>query len=356
LLKSVDDSSVRKILIRSVNWVGDAVMTTPAIGVIRRHFPNSEITILANPLVAPLFSPHDSVDRVMVFDRTGRHSGIIGRFRLAAELRSESFDMAVILPNSFDSALVPWLAGIPVRLGKSSDGRALLLTESYNPGRDVVISHEVNYYLDLLGHFGFYGKSGAPQLFTAPDEERGASRMLAGQGIAAGDFVIGINPGAAFGSAKRWYPDRFAEVARQLAAEWEARIIIFGGPAETGIAADIERSIDGACLNLAGKTGMRELMSLIRRCNFFVTNDSGPMHIAAAFGVPTVAVFGPTDHATTSPFTDRAVIVRRETDCAPCKLRECPTDHRCMTAVTAEDVLQAARKLMVEPAASGGDR
>lgn len=341
----LDHSSVRKILVRSVNWVGDAVMTTPAIRVIRENFPQAEITLLANPLVSQLFLPHRSIDRVITFDRNGTHKGVAGRLRLAADLRKQAFDLAIILPNSFESALIPWMAGIPVRLGKKSDGRGLLLTESYRPDKSVVISHEVEYYLDLLRHFGFSGLSGRPQLFTTTDEERAAKQTLAEQGITAKDFVIGINPGAAFGSAKRWYPERFAEVGRQLAAEWGARIVIFGGPGETNIAADIERNIDGVCLNLAGKTGMRELMSLIRRCNFFITNDSGPMHIAAAFGVPLVAIFGSTDHATTSPFTDRAVIVRKDVECAPCKLRECPIDHRCMTAVTAADVVAAAKRL-----------
>ncbi|MBI5483915.1 MAG: glycosyltransferase family 9 protein, partial [Deltaproteobacteria bacterium] len=154
-------------------------MTTPAIGVIRRHFPNAEITILANPLVAALFSPHDWVDRVIVFDRNGRHRGIFGRLRLARELRNESFDLAIILPNSFDSALVPWLAGIPSRLGKSSDGRGLLLSERYQPDKSVVISHEVNYYLDLLRHFGICGQAGKLQLFTTADEELEAEKLLA---------------------------------------------------------------------------------------------------------------------------------------------------------------------------------
>jgi heptosyltransferase-2 len=347
-LKARDPDNTRKILIRSVNWVGDAVMTTPAIGVIRRHYPKTEITILANPIVAPLFSPHDWVDRVIVFDRAGRHKGVTGRLRLAGELRRESFDLAIILPNSFDSALVPWLAGIPVRLGKNSDGRGLLLTGRYSPGKDVVISHEVHYYLDLLRHFGIAGDSGGLQLFCSLAEEETANQRLAGYGITEDDFLVGINPGAAFGSAKRWYPDRFAEVATRLAAEWNAKIVVFGGPSETGISAEISRNISGTCIDLVGKTGMRELMALIRRCNFFVTNDSGPMHIAAAFGVPTVAVFGSTDHATTSPYSDRAAIVRKDTPCAPCKLRECPTDHCCMTAVTADDVVQAALKLVAD--------
>lgn len=336
---------VRRILIRGVNWIGDAVMTTPAIALVREHYPQAELTVLANPLVGAIFSPHDAVDKVMVFDRNGAHRGVRGRLRLALELRKRAFDMAIILPNSFDSALVPWLAGIPVRLGKGSDGRSLLLTGRYSEDETQPSRHEVRYYLNLVRHFGIDGRDVAPHLCTTPTEDHEASALLAGEGILAGDRVIAINPGATYGSAKRWYPDRFAEVAQRLAAQWRARIMILGSPGEAGIAADIAQRLGGACLNMAGRTTVRELMALIKRSDFMVTNDSGPMHIAAAFGVPLVAVFGPTDHTGTAPYTDRAVIVRRDTACAPCKLRECPTDHCCMTKVSADDVVTAAMQL-----------
>lgn len=338
--------TVHRVLIRAVNWVGDAVMTTPAVSAVRESFPAAEITLLANPLVAQLFSPHNGVDRVVTFDRAGRHRGIAGRFRLAAELRRRKFDLAVILPNSFDSALVPFLAGIPVRLGKPADGRGFLLTCRCTPPCPGGKCHEVVYYLDLLRCFGICGSETVPRLTVTPDEMQAAAELLAVHGIQAGEAVIGINPGAAYGSAKRWYPDRFAEVARRLAQELSARVVLFGGPGETDIAGEIERNLQGRCLNLAGKTSLRQLMALIQRCVFFVSNDSGPMHIAAALGIPLVAIFGSTDHTSTSPYSDRAVIVRKDIDCAPCKLRECPTDHRCMTAVTADDVLDAARTLL----------
>lgn len=336
----------QRILIRAVNWVGDAVMTTPAIGAIRESFSQAEITLLANPLVSQLFSPHKWIDRVITFDRNGVHKGIAGKFRLAMELRKEAFDAAIILPNSFDSALIPWMAGIPIRLGKASDGRSFLLTGCYRSDAGTSRDHEVEYYLGLVKHFGITGQVAVPFLGTTPEEDREAAALLAGHGIQADDFVLGINPGAAFGSAKRWYPERFADAALQLSRLKSAKVVIFGGPGESDIAAEIEQQLGPACLNLAGTTTLRGLMALIRNCNLFITNDSGPMHIAAAFGIPLVAIFGSTDHATTAPYTDKAVIVRKEVACAPCKLRECPTDHRCMTAVTANDVVAAAQQLL----------
>ncbi len=337
--------SIHKILIRSVNWIGDAVMTTPAISGIREYFPRAEITLLANPMVSQLFLHHPGIDAIITFDRQGRHHGVAGRLRLAAELRTRSFDLAVILPNSFDSALVPWLARIPARIGKCSDGRTLLLSGRYEAAQGTTTCHEVDYYLNLMQFFGITGGRTPLHLFVTPEEECRAHATLADQGIQPHDFVLGINPGASYGSAKRWYPDRFAGVARQLADKWSAKVVIFGGPGETAISADIESRLEGTAVNLAGKTSVRELMTLIKRCNFFITNDSGPMHIAAAFEVPQVAIFGSTDHTGTSPYSDNSVVVRKNVECAPCKLRECPTDHRCMTAVSEESVIMAALEL-----------
>ena len=337
--------AAQRILARGVNWLGDAVMTTPALQAVRETWPNAEIVLVANPLVSQLLLNHPALDRVITFDRSGNHKGLFGRLRLAADLRQERFDLALILPNSFDSALVPFLAGIPQRLGKASDGRSLLLTGRYREPLQETPIHEVQYYCNLLAHFGITGPARDPFLAVTPQEAAAAAAFLAEHGIGPETPLLGINAGATFGSAKRWYPERFAEVARQLAGEWGARTVLFGGPGEQDIVRVIDGELAGNCLNLAGKTSVRRLMALIKRCSFMVTNDSGPMHIAAAFGVPLVAVFGPTDHTGTAPCSDRAVIVRHNVDCAPCKLRHCPTDHCCMTAISADDVVTAARTL-----------
>jgi heptosyltransferase-2 len=345
LMQNIDVKTTRNILIRSVNWIGDAVMTLPAIGVIREYFPAAEITILANPLVSPVFAHHPWVDRVMTFDENGAHKGVAGRFRLAAEVRQNAFDLAVILPNSLNAALIPWLAGIPVRLGKTGDGRSLLLTHRFPKRFQPVGVHQSHCYCALLEFFGITGGPKSQLLVTTDDEDTAIASRLAQSGIEKDDFVLGINPGATYGSAKRWYPDRFAAVARTLAAEWGAKVVITGGPGETGIAADIARDLAGNCLNMAGKTSVRELLALINRCNFFITNDSGPMHLAAAFGVPVLAIFGSTDHSTTFPLSDTALVVRESVDCAPCMKRECPTDHICMKAVMPETVIKLALEL-----------
>ncbi|HXC92647.1 MAG TPA: lipopolysaccharide heptosyltransferase II [Geobacteraceae bacterium] len=345
MLKGLNNHTVSRILVRGTNWLGDAVMTTPALGRVREYFPEARITLLANPLVAELFVSHPWIDDVMVYDRKGRHAGIKGRFVMAGELKSRSFDLAILLPNSLDSAFITWLARIPRRLGYATDGRGLLLTDRVPLSARKLTGHQSGYYLAMLEHCGIVG-SPRPQLLTTTlAEDAGMNVILEAEGVHADSIVIGVNPGATYGSAKRWYPERFAVVADQLARRWDARVVITGGRDEAKIAEDICGMMTSRCLNLAGKTGIREMMAMIKRCNFFITNDSGPMHIAAAFEVPLVAIFGSTDHTTTFPLARHTALVRKQVDCAPCMKRECPTEHRCMKEVTAEDVLAAAATL-----------
>jgi heptosyltransferase-2 len=346
--EKLDKTGINRILIRAVNWLGDAVMTTPAIGAIRSSFPDAHITLLATPLVAEMFSPHEWINEVMIYDKKGRHSGLAGRLRIARELRGKRFDLAILLQNAFDAALITRLARIPVRMGYRTDGRGLLLTHGCPLSGETKRLHHVEYYLRMLENFGISKASGSLSLMVTAEEERNIADLLAGGGIGRDDFLLGLNPGATYGAAKRWYPERFAAVADELCQKWGAKTVITGGPAEREIADEIAASAKTKCLNLAGRTSVRGLMALIKRCDFFITNDSGPMHIAAAFGVPLVAIFGPTDHTTTSPFSGRAVVVRQNVECAPCLLRECPTDHRCMERVTAREVINSAIRLKQE--------
>lgn len=326
-------------MVRMPNWVGDAVMATPALGAIRKTFPEAHITIVANPLVGELFTYHPDCDQVIRFDKHSIHRRIGGFWRFCRSLRSEHFDLAFLLQNAFEAAAMAVLAGIPRRAGYRTDGRGGLL----NAGVPAVDKkhglHHVDYYLQMLRHLGIVGEDRRLRLALTHAEQDWAVRRLG-----PGKWVA-VNPGASYGAAKRWIPERFAAVADGLAAEFGVRVVLTGGPGEIEIGSDIERSMKTVPLNLIGQTSVRELMAVLSHCRLMVTNDSGPMHVAAAFDVPIVAVFGPTDHTTTSPLSDNCRIVRSEVDCAPCMLRECPIDHRCMTGVTADMVLAAAREL-----------
>jgi heptosyltransferase II len=341
---NLEHASIKRILVRATNWIGDAVMTTPAMGALRSSFPAAEIVVVGNPLVAELFRHHPYCDRVLVFDKKGEHQGVRGLLRFCRILRRERFDLAILLQNAVEAAVMAFLARIPRRAGYATDGRALLLTHPVRVGAAERRLHHTRYYLEMLEALEIRGGDGALRLACTDDELAGARELL-GEGI-----PVVINPGAAYGSAKRWYPERFSDVGNRLAAEYGARIVLTGGPGETEIGRDIAASMSVPPLNLIGKTSVRELMAVLSLCRLVVTNDSGPMHVAAAFGVPIVAVFGPTDHTTTSPLAENCRIIRKEVDCAPCLLRQCPTDHRCMEAISADDVLAGVRELWKAPA------
>lgn len=338
-LKSLDFSNIKRIIVRQTNWIGDAVMTTPAMGALRSSFPAAEIVVAANPPVAELFLHHPYCDRVLVFDKKGAHRGVRGVLRFSGELRKERFDLAILLQNAIEAALIAFLAGIPRRAGFRTDGRGWLLTHAVPVGDSERSLHHTRYYLKMLETLGIQGGEGGLRLACTEGELARARELI-------GDCMpVAINPGAAYGSAKRWYPERFAEVGNRLAEEFGARVVLTGGPGEKEIGRDIAAAMRVAPINLIGKTKVREMMAVLSLCRLVVTNDSGPMHVAAAFGVPIVAVFGPTDHTTTSPLAETCRIIRKEIDCAPCLLRQCPTDHRCMEAISASDVMAGVREL-----------
>jgi len=335
------------LLVRATNWLGDAVMTTPALAGVRESFPDARIVLLARPLVAELFRHHPDVDEVMVYERPGRHEGALGRLRLAGELRRRRFDGALLLQNAFDAALIAFLGRIPERAGYPTDGRRLLLSLPVPLTREILERHEVEYYLCLLDGLGIPRPVPASLKLAVVEEEKEAmARRLASLGIEPGTPIVVINPGATYGSAKRWYPDRFAAVADALSAEWGAKVVVVGSTAEAPLADEIEAATLTPPVNLAGKTAVREMMALLSLSSFLLTNDSGPMHIGAALGVPRVAIFGPTDWRRTSPWTDRARIVRVEIDCSPCKRRVCDRGHECMLGVTPDMVIAAAKELL----------
>ncbi len=339
-----------KLLVRATNWLGDAVMSIPALRELRRSFAGWEITVLARPWVADLYRREDFCDRILTYENASRHAGMRGKLSLAGELRREGFDCAVLLQNAFDAALLAWAARIPRRIGYSRDGRRALLTEAVSvPRAGEIPAHQRFYYLELLRRARLLEQ--VPECHeirlsgAAAAAESG--RSLWGRlGLPAGRW-IGVSPGAAFGGAKRWLPERFAEAAVRLSTELDAGIAVFGSAAEAKLCESVAALAGARAHSLAGKTTLAEFIDLAAACSVYLTNDSGPMHVASALGVPTVAIFGATDHVATGPTGDWARIVRQPVDCSPCLLRECPIDHRCMTGVASATVVAEARMLLV---------
>jgi heptosyltransferase-2 len=338
-----------KLLVRATNWLGDAVMSIPALREIRRSFSGWDIAILARPWVADLYRREDFCDRILTYDNRSRHAGVRGKLRLAGELRRERFDCALLLQNAFDAAFLARAARIPRRIGYSRDGRGVLLTQAVPvPRGGEIAAHQRYYYLELLRRAG---------LIEAIPECREIRLSGAGQAAESGRALwtkmglpperwIGVSPGAAFGGAKRWLPERFAESASQLSEELDANIAVFGSAAEAELCESVAALAGPRARPLAGKTTLAEFIDLAATCTVYLTNDSGPMHVASALGGPTVAIFGATDHVATGPTSQSARIVREPVECSPCLLRECPIDHRCMTRVEPAAVVAEARTLL----------
>jgi len=335
----------QKILIRSTNWIGDAIMTTPAVRTIRQNFPEAHIAILAYPWVADIFQSSPHVDEVIIYHKKGVHKGLRGIWRLSRELAAGQFDTAILLQNAFEAAFIAFLAGIPNRAGYIRDARRLLLTHPV-PIRDEVRKlHQVHYYQGLCRDLGM--TCGPDELFLklSSEVETWAKQFV---DEFSGRPITGLNPGAAFGPAKCWPVEKYGKLAARLAGEMNAVVPVFGTAADSATGAAIHSFAPENVIDLTGRTSLAEAMALIGVCDAFITNDSGLMHVAAAQRTPLVAIFGSTDHVATGPFSERTVIVRKELDCQPCFKTHCQTDFRCMNDIAVGDVFEAVRELSAE--------
>ena len=366
----------RRILVRGVNWLGDAVMTTPALLRLREKFPAAHITLLGPEKLRDLWLHHPAVDATISFT-AGE-----GIFSIAKKLRAEKFDLALVLPNSPRSALEIFFAGIPQRLGGARPLRNWALTQAVSPRADAVkmskltvaqikgrvdnelppsfrsppkkisaAAHHIFQYLQLAAAVGANPEPLPPQLTVTPEETEAVRKKFGLEQISSP--VFGLNPGAEYGPAKRWPAEKFIPAAHEIQRRTGCAWILFGGKNDAATTAQIESAIrnpQSAIFNLAGKTNLRELMALLKVCRVLLTNDTGPMHVAAALSTPVVAPFGSTSPELTGPGLPgdtRHQLIKADAPCSPCFLRECPIDFRCMNGISSdrvvEAVLQAAR-------------
>lgn len=341
----------RKIMVRATNWIGDGVMTLPALGALHAAFPKAEIVLVTKPWVSELYWHLPAVTRQIVYNPQGEHEGPKGFWKLIQTLRAERFDAAILFQNAFHAAWMAWCAGIPARVGYACDGRSGLLTDAVEVPPAAAYGHQLYYYLHLLLRAGLIDKLEPVReihLILGEAEEAWAAKHLQRLGLHGPRFLIGFNPGAFFGSAKRWLLHRYALLADRLIGAFHADVLIFGSRAERPLAEEIARAMKHTPVILAGETSLRQLMALLARCHLVVSNDSGPMHLAAALGLPLLAIFGSTDERATGPVGPRTRVVKHAVACSPCGLRECPIDFRCMKAVAVEDVAKVAVKLIEE--------
>lgn len=344
--RKLPQTGIERLLIRGTNWIGDAVMTLPAVSAIRETWPQAQISVLAKPWLAEVYRLSKDIDRMIIFEEPGRHAGIIGKMRLSEELRETRFDCAILLQNAIEAAIIAKLAGIPLRAGYNSDGRGWLLTHSIRRTAQIRRVHQIFYYLEMVQALGCRPAKRDVYLHKGDDYDDLAEKLFSRFGIAGNKPLIGIAPGAAYGPAKRWFPERFAAVADWLISQYDAQALIFGSAGDAPSAAEVKKNSRYSLIDISGKTNLKEAIALIVSCDLFISNDSGLMHIAGALGVPTVAIFGSTNPAATSPIGKNSVVVHHDVSCGPCLKPVCPTDFRCMKLITVAEVCEAAGKLM----------
>jgi heptosyltransferase-2 len=378
------NKSCKNLLVRGVNWIGDAVMTLPALRALRKSFPEAKVSLLVKPWVSAIFERDPNVDEIILYNNG--HKGIFGKIKLSRILNKKGFSCAILFQNAFDAAFITFLSGIKERAGYNRDGRGFLLTEAVKVPQKETNIHHIYYYLNLLEQLGLDTKYSDPYLYLSLEERLSARNYLKEMKRP----ILGINPGAEYGAAKRWFPERFAEIAGWFIKDTNGSVVIFGSKKEEDIAQRIEYFInqqqskeqstvngqqssvimtndqcpmtnDKSLLNLAGKTSLRELISLISECDVFVTNDSGPLHISYAVGTPMVSIFGSTDPELTGPppgtIGNSNVVVTLKFSCSPCFERTCRNnDLRCMYAITSDDVYLGIKKVLPNKPAVFFDR
>ncbi len=337
---------ISRIVVRGTNWVGDAVMTVPALRQLRRLFPHAHITLATRSWAKGLFADAEFLDDLMVHEGNGLRL-VVHQVR---EWRRRNFDLAVLLPNSLETALVASLARVPLRIGYATDGRHRLLTHPLALPDSRDSQHEVFYYLNIIARLEWLVNREQSFLNTLPDaslevgEHRkvAARALLCANGITNGHPLIALCPGSINSRAKRWPAERYAALADRFIDECGADILLIGSAAEMDVSLEVSALMHNNPHLLTGKTDLAELVAVLSLVDLLVTNDTGPAHISAALGRPTLVIFGPTNPLTTRPFSPYGEIVRQPPDCAPCMLRDCPIDHRCMTAITPDEVFRRA--------------
>jgi heptosyltransferase-2 len=350
--RNLRPEQIERVVVRGANWVGDAVMTVPALRELRRLLPGARLTLATRPWAEGIFAGADFIDDLLVIEHgPNKLSAVVTEAR---EWRARRFDLAVLFPNAFAPALVAALARIPARAGYATQGRAPLLTHGIAVPAWRGERHEVFYYLNLVAELERRLRGTSTVEARAPDPSLGvneaqlseARRLLREQGARPGRPVVALCPGSTNSRAKRWPAERFAAVADLLAEKTGAEVVLVGAAEEADISAEVARHMRTRPVVLTGRTDLAQTAAVLKASDLLLTNDTGPAHVGAAVGCPVVVIFGPTNPVTTSPFSPLAEVVRRPPDCAPCMLRDCPIDHRCMTAVTPEEVFARAESAL----------
>ncbi len=350
-MKNIAPEHVGKILVRCPNWVGDIVMATPFLDCLRANFPNASMTGMVRRYARGILQ--DGPWFQQIIDANDKSPGEL--YRVVRNIRHIKPEVAFLLPNSFRSALTLWLGGAKAIYGYRRNGRGMFLQggpRAQRREKQILPIPMTDYYLEICRNLELViPDSTNPRLFIGEELQNQAQALLKKYNIENSDKVIGLNPGASFGSSKCWPPPYFARLAELLQAGFHAKIVLFVGPGEEDIARTIMDHTQAEIIDTSpDRIDLALLKPMIKRCELLITNDTGPRHYAVAFDVPVVVIMGPTDPRYTAANLDKTVVIRRDLDCSPCHKKVCPADHRCMKDITPEMVFAAARKLVPEEA------
>lgn len=338
--------SPKHIIVRMPNWLGDLVMATPILTDLRHRWPEAKITVHCQGILGTVIQEDPHIDEVLNFKKPGSWFDRQTHDSILSPLKQRGFDLGILLTNSFSSALWYWRGQVKNRIGYADHCRSCLLDYAIPFPEKRKNQHLVNTYKMLLEPLGIPVSKTPPRLYLTSEEKQVARARLANQGVQTKDLVIGINPGAAYGSAKCWLPERFKQLTRDLLQYPHLKIIYFGDKTGAPLVQDICAGLaSDRVINLAGKTSLRELLALIDACAIFLTNDSGPMHAASALGIPLIALFGSTSDTATGPYNG-GLVIHKHVPCSPCYRRECPIDFRCMTRIGVKEVYDEIQKLI----------
>lgn len=344
-MKTMKAIEPHHIIVRMPNWLGDLVMATPLLEDLKTKWPKIPLTVMCQGKGGELLLNNPFVDEIFSFKRPSGWLHRESKRHILNPLRHGNYDLGILLTNSLSSAWWFWRGGVKNRIGFASPGRSLLLNEAISFPENKETTHLVEVYKELLKPLGFESSNSSPKLYVSTKEVEEAKEFLRLQNVPAGATLIGINPGAAYGSAKCWLPERFAETTKLLLEKEDRTILYFGDPTGAPLVHKICEQFPTRVVDLAGKTTIRQLMALLTLCKGFLTNDSGPMHMASALGVPLVALFGSTNEIKTGPYNG-GLVIHKHVSCSPCYQRICPIDFRCMKEITTKEVVDKIESLL----------
>jgi heptosyltransferase-2 len=329
----------KNIIVRMPNWIGDLVMATPVLEDLRRAYPDAYITAMCRSPLCEILRQDPHINEIFCFSRGSSFGPRSEKRNIIEKLKRQKYDLGVLLTHSFSSAWWFWQGSVGHRLGYECNGRSLFLSHRIPLPQNIHQQHLVSTYKTLLGPLGIPLSETVPRLYVSEKEVEQALSLLEQHGVTRDSLIVGINPGAAYGSAKCWLPDRFREVTKRLLLDENVFVVYFGDASTISLVKEICKELPPRVINLAGLTSLRELTALISICSVLLTNDSGPMHIGAALSTPLVALFGSTSEVVTGPYRTGKVI-HKHVECSPCYQRTCPIDFRCMKRIEADEVYQ----------------